>query len=56
VIENAVITDKVAFAAEAGDAQPAGHGALAGSQDGPDEQDFGMVPGPVAKERGERLK
>ena len=46
-----MIIDEVTFSAEAGDAQDAGHGALAGRQDGSDEQDLGMVPGPVAKER-----
>jgi hypothetical protein len=47
-----MIVDEVPLATEAGDAQDAGHGALAGRQDGADEQDLGIVPGSVAKERG----
>src|SRR3954447_9959131 len=49
--EHAMIVDKVAFAAEAGDAQEAGHGALARRQNSPDEQHLGMAPGAVAKQR-----
>jgi hypothetical protein len=45
-----MIVDEVTFAAETGDAKEAGHSAVAGSQDGPDEQDLGMAPGSVAKE------
>src|SRR5918997_3112860 len=51
-VEHAMIVDEVTLAAEAGDTQDAGHGALAGCQDSADEQDLGMAPGPVAKERG----
>src|SRR3954447_14822515 len=50
--EHAMIIDEVALAAEATDAQDAGHGALAGGQDGADEQHLGMAPGAVAKQRG----
>src|SRR5215203_6885452 len=49
--EHAMIIDEVALAAEATDAQDAGHGALARGQDGADEQDLGMAPGAVAKQR-----
>ena len=52
--EHAMIVDEVALATEAGDTQDAGHGALTGCQDGSDEQDLGMTPGSVAKERGKR--
>src|SRR3954468_19764965 len=52
--EHAMIVDEVAFAAEAGDAQEAGHGALAGRQNSPDEQHLGMAPGAGAKQRGKR--
>ena len=47
-----MIIDEVALAAEASDTQNAGHGALAGGQDGAEEQDLGMAPSAVAKERG----
>jgi hypothetical protein len=46
-----MIIDEVALAAEATDAQDAGHGALAGGQDGAEEQDLGMAPGAVTKQR-----
>jgi hypothetical protein len=41
----------VALAAEAGDTQDAGDGALAESPDSLGEQDLGMASGPVAKQR-----
>jgi hypothetical protein len=52
--QHAMIIDEVTFAVEANDAQNAGHGALARRQDGSDEQDLGMKPGLVAKERSKR--
>jgi hypothetical protein len=47
-----MVVDEVTFAAAAGDPQKTGDGALAGSQDSADEQNFGVVPRSVAKERG----
>jgi hypothetical protein len=39
-----MIVDEVRLAAEAGDTQDAGHGALVKLQNGPDEQDLGVAP------------
>src|SRR5918998_4797762 len=49
--EHTMVVDEVALAAEANDAQKAGHGAFAGGQNSPDEQHLGMAPSAVAKQR-----
>ena len=46
-----MVVDEVALAAEANDAQKAGHGAFAGRQNSPNEQHLGMAPSAVAKQR-----
>jgi hypothetical protein len=46
----------VALAAEVADAQDAGHGAFAGRQRGPDEQDLGIELDPPAQEECKRCE
>jgi hypothetical protein len=51
-IENAMVVDEPALAAQPSDPQQAGHGALARRKDRPDQQHLGVPPATVAEERG----
>jgi hypothetical protein len=49
-----MVVGEPSLAAEAGDPQQAGHGALAGGEDGADQQQLGMAPRSLLQEqRGE---
>ena len=53
-VEDAMVVGEPPFPAEAGDPQQAGDGALAGGEDGADQQQLGMAPGSLLQEhRGE---
>jgi hypothetical protein len=53
-VEDAMVVGEPPLAAEAGDPQQAGHGALAGGENGANQQQLGMAPGSLLQEhRGE---
>jgi hypothetical protein len=53
-VENAMVVGEPPFPAEPIDPQQAGHGALAGGENGADQQQLGMAPGSLLQEhRGE---
>jgi len=49
-VEDAMVGGEAAFPAEPRDPQEAGHGALAGGEDGADQQQLGMAPCPLLPE------
>jgi hypothetical protein len=52
-VQHAMVVHEPPLAAEPGDPEDAGHGALARYQDGPDQQHLGVPPTPFAEERRE---
>jgi hypothetical protein len=49
-VEDTMVVGEPPLTAEAGDPQQAGHGALAGGENGADQQQLGMAPGPLLQE------
>ena len=51
-VEHPMVVGEPPLPAEARDPQEAGHGALAGREDGADQQQLGVAPGPLLHEHG----